>query len=1499
MKPLISILLFIYACLCVRAQSNCTFSHYSIEDGMSENTVMDITQDNDGLIWIATWNGLNRFDGVNFKVYKTRQSDSEEWGSNRIEQLETDLYGNVWCITYDDRAFSFEQRSELFREMPQPADGKPIIPLNSITTLPNGSVWLLSEANGAIRVVHDKKTGETTSAVYLSAEAGCSRSAQVNSVFLDSHGYEWVITSSGLLRIGSDGEESEYFVNSTPYPEADCRLFTASELGGRIFFGGTNGMVWVFSYDTDKFQLYKIDSQGDIIALKMIDGTKLAAITNIGDIFVRDTKTGEKKVYKFNDKFDFNKHPVASIYVDSHNEIWLGVEKHGAVCHFNLATQVFKTEQMKVEIEPAERSAPYFSACEDIHGNLWIHPMGGGLAWFDRKQNKLLPFHNELDSPDWRFSEKLHSMMTDRQGNLWLGTHSKGLEKVTFYESDFSFFVPSVVENKDGTVHAATTDANHVRTVFEDNKHRVWIGTRDGRVSVYDKDWQLIGYLTTDGRLSKNGELLIGVIYKIMQDSSGSLWIATKGHGLIRLKDNGDKFAVERITHDSNNPYSLNSNVVYDVVEDGKGRIWAVTFDKGINMIQPDDISGKILNSNNDLKTYPLERCGKARRMIRDDKGILWVATSNGLLSFDENFDDPASIVFNLHVQTADDKNSVGGNNVYDILKTSKGELFFASFDGGLSKFEGLDSSGKAKFRSFSMVDGLPTDVLYSLAEDSQGYLWIGTEYGLSCMNTVSMKFDNFVHELRVNERGVYGQGDVVDLEESTAMRCSDGRMLFGTNSGVLSFYPEQINPNDYVPDIVFTELRINGEPIAPSTHTALPTSLNSIDKLVLSHKENMVSISYAALDFTFPNSIRYAYKLEGFDQTWNYIGKQQSATYTNLPHGEYTFMVASTNGAGVWIPNVRTLKVKVKPSFNETPFAICLYAVLSLAVLALIAYIFFTIFKLKHEVSVEQRITDLKLSFFTDISHELRTPLTLIAAPIEHILNHAVINDDVRDQLNVVQRNTDRMLHLVNQILDFRKIQSSKMKLHVEQIEAVSFLRKIMGNFESVAKECGTDFVFESELSEATLWADKDKLEKIVFNLLSNAFKYTPKGKSIRLFLREEADSISIGVEDKGIGIPKNKQASIFGKFETLLDSRNFISNSTGIGLALVKELVELHHAEITLVSEEGKGSCFTVVFKKGKDHYNKDVDFIIDDYVSAEDVQEEVTIDKEQETDLKTMLIVEDNAELRIFLRTVFAATYNIIEAADGEEGLDKARQIVPDIIITDVSMPRKDGIELTKDLRSDMTTSHIPIILLTAKTDTDTKLRGIELGAESYITKPFSASYLEARVNNLLARRESLQHFYYERLIGSLPDSPNDEEKDIEPVKTADTTETISTIEIEQSLSDQDQKFMEQLTRFMEQNIDNGELIVEDLAKELAVSRSVLFKKMKSLTGLAPIEFIREMRVTRAAKLIETGKYTMTQISSMVGINDARYFSRCFKQRYGMTPTEYKFEKDKALH
>ena len=544
-----------------------------------------------------------------------------------------------------------------------------------------------------------------------------------------------------------------------------------------------------------------------------------------------------------------------------------------------------------------------------------------------------------------------------------------------------------------------------------------------------------------------------------------------------------------------------------------------------------------------------------------------------------------------------------------------------------------------------------------------------------------------------------------------------------------------------------------------------------------------------------------------------------------------------------------------------------------------------------------------------------MSTPLTLIAGPVEQVLKNDKLPADAREQLVVVERNTSRMLRLVNQILDFRKIQNKKMKMQVQRVDIVPFVRKVMDNFEAVAEEHRIDFLFQTEKEHLYLWVDADKLEKIVFNLLSNAFKYTPNGKMITMFIREDENTVSIGVQDQGIGIAENKKKSLFVRFENLVDKNLFNQASTGIGLSLVKELVEMHKATISVDSRLGEGSCFKVDFLKGKEHYDKETEFILEDAeapvrmgqvvdIANSSIQSETLIPDEsekieavyeedaakEENSKELMLLVEDNQELREFLRSIFSPMYRVVEAVDGREGANKALKYLPDIIISDVMMPEKDGIEMTRELRADMTTSHIPIILLTAKTTIESKLEGLEYGADDYITKPFSATYLQARVENLLMQRKKLQSFYRDSLM-HIHISAGQEDAPVAtdvPSAEEDTSETVSaTLE----MSPNDRKFMDKLVELMEQNMDNGELVVDDLVRELAVSRSVFFKKLKTLTGLAPIEFIKEMRIKRATQLIETGEFNMTQISYMVGINDPRYFSKCFKAQVGMTPTEYR--------
>ena len=1018
---------------------------------------------------------------------------------------------------------------------------------------------------------------------------------------------------------------------------------------------------------------------------------------------------------------------------------------------------------------------------------------------------------------------------------------------------------------------------------------------KDGRLRVYDANHKYLGFLTETGNVSLSGVPMKGTVYDITQDSKGVLWIATKGDGLVRAESvapNGLSYKLSRYRYDEDDMYSLSNDNVYCVYEDHNGRIWVATFANGINYISKDKAGNTIfVNHRNNLKGYPIDLCYKTRFITSDNNGHLWVGTTAGAVAFDENFKTPEEIQFHHFSRNPNDAKSLSNNDVHWIIATKKKELYLATFGGGLNKLLSIDKNGNGVFKSYSVLDGLPSDVLLSIREDQKQNLWMSTENGISKFIPGEERFENY------DDRSITFR---VRFSEAASAVTSKGKMLFGASNGIFMFDPDSINKSRFVPPIVLSKLVIANQDIVPGEGSVLKVGLDDTKELVLSHKENIFAIQYAALDYTNPQNIQYAYILEGFEHQWTYADRLRNATYTNLPKGHYTFKVRSTNSDGVWVDNTRFLDIVVLPSFWETPLAYFLYVLFILLVIFVAVYILFTIYRLKHEVSVEQQVSDIKLRFFTNISHELRTPLTLIAGPVEYVLKNSKLPEDAREQLVVVERNTNRMLHLVNQILDFRKIQNKKMKMQVQRVNVVAFVRKVMDNFESLAEEHNIDFLFETEKDELYLWVDEDKLEKIVFNLLSNAFKYTPGGKLIRVFIHEDEGTVSVGVQDQGIGIAENKKKSLFVRFENLVDKNLFNQASTGIGLSLVKELVEMHKAVISVDSKLGEGSCFKVDFLKGKEHYDDTVEFILEDSATSssmtipapvmdatasvipivnpdEDIQDE---ESEETSNKEVMLLVEDNQELRVFLRTIFSSTYRVVEAADGMEGWSKALKFVPDIIISAVMMPEKDGIEMTKELRADMTTSHIPIVLLTAKTSIESKLEGLEYGADDYITKPFSATYLKARVENLLSQRRKLQSLYRDNLMNNTH------------VSSLSTSEEAATEEEKlPDMSPNDRKFMDKLVELMEANMDNGDLVVDDLVREVAVSRSVFFKKLKTLTGLAPIEFIKEMRINRAAQLIETGEFNMTQISYMVGINDPRYFSKCFKSKLGMTPTEYR--------
>jgi signal transduction histidine kinase/DNA-binding response OmpR family regulator/ligand-binding sensor domain-containing protein len=1442
-------------------QENCSFTHYSTENGLAQNTVMSIIQDKKGFMWFASWDGLHKFDGYSFKVYKADSRNSIGLSHNRISYISEDCYGYIWLLAYDDKVHRFDPSTEIFRQVPEPSEYRDIN-ISSIKILSNGTVWLLSDKSGSIRVTTDIVTHEIKS-LHYDENSDLIPARSVNAVYCDSVGNEWVLGANGIARIGN-GKNDMFFTDGKDSNLDYQQFYSVFEDDGSLYFGSQNGRIWRYHKADSRFELYRLHTESKIVAIDKCPDNTLFVATAADGFFICDAESLRPQTHL--KKPVMLSSPVLSVYKDKDNEFWFEQEITGKVVHYNPVTKQLKVESLTVEFAGANRALPAFHIHEDVNGYTWVHPFGGGFSYFDRQQNRLVPFYNDPSSDKWRFSNKIHAACSDRQGNLWLSTHSKDLEKVCFHLSQFDLYKPVAKSNPESL-------SNDVRALCEDTEQNLWVGLKDGFIRIYDRSNRYKGYLTADGNIAMTGKPVEGVVYSIIEDGERNLWFGTKGDGLICAVKQGDKYKLLRYKYDPDDIYSLCDNDIYSIHQDGNGRIWVATFGQGINYIEKtDNETVRFISHRNNLKNYPVERCYRTRFITSDNERHILVGTTVGLLIFDMDFDRPENIVFNHFMHREGNVKSLNNNDVHWITVTRNNNIYLATFGGGLNKFRMTQNIDSAYFEYFTKENGLSSDILLSMQDDNNGNLWLCSENGITKFNISTRQFENYDKEnLNIRTR----------FSEASAVRRNDDSFMFGSSDGLLRFHPSEVKQNGYIPPIIFTGLQVRGENKSPdkAKNAVIHNIIDDVDLLTLSHKENIFSVRYAALDMTNPEHIKYACMLEGFEDDWQYVESQRVATYTNLPKGNYVLKVKSTNRDGGWVENVRHLKITILPPFRETALAYFLYALGIILIVIIAVSILYTIFRLKHKVAVEQRIADIKLRFFTDISHELRTPLTLINAPVENVLEDTTLNDKVRNQLLTVKRNADRMLTLVNQILDFRKIQNNRMKPHVSCTDVVALINKTMKNFDSVAKENSIDFVFETESRVCFLWVDEDKFDKILFNLLSNAFKYTKPGKMIRVFLREEEKTVMLGVQDKGSGIAENKRDAVFIRFETLADGNPFDFNSTGIGLSLVKELSEMHKAKVGLDSKLGEGSTFTVEFLKGRNHYSPDTEFIIHDtdIKTNETSNNETSNNETKNTQQSLMLILEDNAELRAFLRTMFEDSFTVIEAADGDSGLEKAVNFLPDIIISDVMMTGIDGLELTRQLRNNFNTSHIPIVLLTAKTTIDDRLAGLERGADDYITKPFSSVYLKARVDNILNRRLQLQDYYHNRLT-----SNSLTKYKIPPEQEKVTPNTIS---------EGDSAFINKLRTLMEQNIDNGELMVEELARELAMSRSVFFKKLKALTGLSPIEFIREFRIRRAAELILSDDYTVTEVADMVGINDPRYFSKCFKRICNMTPTEYK--------
>lgn len=1450
------------------SQPKCYFEHYGADDGLPQHTVMDILQDKKGFMWFSTWDGLSKFDGYKFYTYKIQAGDAYHMRSNRIDYIYEDQYGYIWTLSYDREAHRFDPKTERFMGIRSLEEYKDFnFTTTSILPMPSGKVWLLSEKMGCVSIA-----GSAFDVQIFNIQNKSIQANQVYNIHEDKNKISWLLTDNGLYSVSEDGKTiSSHFAEKEYNENKPMQSFySAMEINNQIWFGSDNGRIWIYNKKDGQFSLFETHSPSRIKQLENIDNNQILIATNSDGFFIYDSKKEDLKKFTTKNLPAMPVNDIVSCYIDKSNNIWFELNYQG-VSRFDIKTQTIKHLATKTENFSSIVFPPNFFIFEDNENRIWVHPRGGGFALYDPIKEALVPFYNEPSSPTWRFSDMLHAGFSDKQGNLWLSTRSHGLEKIIFNNDVFK---STIVDN-----NTHSTINNDVRCIFEDSSQNLWVSAKGGKLFVYDSTRTQIGYLCKNGKI-EYGESIDGICYAMLEDDEKNIWVGTKGEGIYKLTPIKDskQYKITQYKNSPNDLYSLSHNSIYSLFQDVKKRIWVGTYGGGLNLIDPNE-EGRFINYKNNLKNYP-NQLGYQIRIISSDKyGNICVGTTFGLIMFSPNFESVSSIAYKSYSRIPNDNNSLSGNDIYDICTTKTGETYLATFGGGLNKVTKVNENGfPEQFVSFTTKNGLPSDVILSITEDYRGKLWITTEGNLTKFDPVKTSLETYSEINRLIE----GQ----NFSEGARYEAKSGIIYFGFSKGFISINPDKINDNTFKPYVALTNLQISNKSQSIGEGSLLDINIDDAKSLVLNHKQNFISIEFAALDYIEPKRIMYAYKLDGFDEDWIITKDQRIANYTNLSPGEYTFRVKSTNSDGIWADNEHVLEIKITPSFWQTGWAYFLYFILFIAALFIILRAIFLYYRLRDRVKLEQEQTEMKTRFFTDISHEIRTPLTMIVSPVENIIEDKKTPSEVKTQLQLVLKNANRMLDMVNQILDFRKIQ--KKKLNIQQTNIGSYIASICDNFYEAAAEQKIKLNVENRAGDTKIWVDRDSIEKLMFNLLSNALKHTPAGKNIDILISDVSkdNTVLLQIKDEGRGMTKEILNKLFTRFASFNLDKN--KPSTGIGLSIVKEVVDKHHASISVSSEVDKGTCFTIKFLTGIQHFENDDNIIcvyneiekekapISSDKNIEENNSNNTIELTEEPPLReTVLIVEDDSDLRQFIRTILEAHYDILEAANGKEGYDSAITNLPEFILSDIMMPEMDGVELLQNIRKNAETSHIPFILLTAKTDIESKLSGLDYGADDYITKPFSVKYLRARIDNIIEQRKRLYDFYSIGKQSSASSSALPPEK----------------LETEHQITQQDELFIKKIKEVIEKNIDNSDFLIDNLVAELAMSRTVFFKKLKSLTGLAPVEFIRDIKIKYAARLIESQQYTIKEVSFMIGISDTKYFTQCFKKIFNMTPSEYK--------
>lgn len=1161
-------------------------------------------------------------------------------------------------------------------------------------------------------------------------------------------------------------------------------------------------------------------------------------------------------------KATHNKNGNYSLTIDRDNDLWL-YESYveSGVFYYKPSTGVFRhIDKESAGVKLKANVINNIIQADD--GLIWIATDHGGICVLDKKNFTVAYLLNREEDPT---SLKQNSLFLykDNLGIIWAGTFKKGISY--YHKNIIRFPLYRHLASDPGSL-----SFNDVDKFAEDQQGNLWIGTNGGGLIYFNRKNGKFTQYKYDP--ANPNSLSNDIIVSLCIDHEQKLWIGTYFGGL----DSFDGATFTHYKHDDKLTTSVADNRIWSIIEDSSHRLWIGTFAGGLQIF---DRSKKIFY--HPYKQTDI-RCSMIGALFEDKFGNIW---TGGYLGVDVILKNEKKVIH--YVSNGSGINSLVDNTINSINEDSRGLIWLAT-SGGISILNPKTNT----FTSLTTKNGLPANSISNTLEDNKGAMWLSSSNGLSRIslnpkaNTFNFHIENF-DEMA----GLQGR----EFNINSALKTRKGELIFGGGDGFNMFDPASLEPNTNKPQLIFTDFQLFNKSItaneAVDGHVVLTKAISVTRQITLNHSENVFSIEFAALDFLNPGKVQHQYTLEGFDKGWvNADNRTRKANYTNLDQGDYVFKVRASNSEGVWNPDYISLRIKILPPFWKSTFAYIIYLALVIGILLFIRQrgiqkirrgfaaekekeeAKLLLEQERQEVKRMQELDQLKIKFLTNVSHEFRTPLSLIMAPVDKMLPRA--DQEQKQQLNMIGKNARRLLNLVNQLLDFRKMEVQELKLHRKPGDIVKFIGEISLSFTDIADEKQIDFIFDTTVDSLFTSFDHDKIERILFNLISNAFKFTPAGGHVSVLLNVSENQgnngvlLEIRVIDTGIGIPFEKQDKIFERFFQHDVPESIINQGSGIGLAITREFVKMHGGEIAVESEPDHGSCF--MFKLPLViHQQPETDRLVNN--GADDEKPDInSYNEDRSTPIQhhttkkpVVLLIEDNDDFRFYLKDNLKDIFFIIEASNGRDGWQKALSQHPDIIVSDISMPEMTGIELCKKLKGDKRTSHIPVVLLTALTGETEQLKGLEIGANDYMTKPFNFEILLSKIKNILILRDTYKRTYKKQIDVQLQETP---------------------------LQNEDEKLLRSIVEYLELNILNENLSVEELSRQMNMSRGSLYNKVLMLTGKSPVEFIRSIRLKKAVYLLENSQMTISQICYEVGFNTPKYFTKLFKDEYNILPSAY---------